>query len=717
MSNINICAQDAYLALYPQSKKPVGVNWPGEGKSREQALATNGNLGLLLGPKSDVMDVDLDCREAKGLAELILPKPFAQFDRGTSDSGHYLYKANTCGPTKKFSGNGPKSTLVELRGDGSQTMIPPSIHPDGSRLNFTDINQDAPEVEYADLLKSVSFLAACSEVAQLWVSGQRHDLALSFSGLCLQQNVNPQLLINIIQRICQTTGDRDEQDRMNCVRTSVGKPHDKPRGYNGLVDCIGKAAADRIAKLVGQYRGREEGSLAVIKEAKSEIINFGRFTDGSNVTEAKLGETFGQWLAGRAVFVFQTKQWLIWNGSVWSEDECGLMNKLAYQFISEAKEALFGSGKHSAAGNLSSFESLNRLENLCKLASTDRAVSLSNFDTDPMLLAAPNQWVDLKSGSAYDPDPSILISKAIATDFCSRSECPNFEAFVNDIFEGDQDLISYVQRAVGYCLTGSTSEQCLFILIGDGANGKSTFVNVMSKLLGDYSKAAASQTLVAKGSTSVGDDLVDLVGARFIPVSETEEGEALAEAKIKQMTGGDVLKARPLYGKYIQFEIIGKILLATNSLPSINNTDHGIWRRIQAIPFNRTFTAEQQDKDLGSKLTKELPGILNWAIQGCLDWQDKGLNPPQIVLDQVATYKTEMDSIAQFVEQECSLEPETKYPASKLYEAYRHFCQAIGRKPQSTNAFKKSLDKLTGVYQSRTSSGMQWQGIQPVMQF
>ena len=147
--------------------------------------------------------------------------------------------------------------------------------------------------------------------------------------------------------------------------------------------------------------------------------------------------------------------------------------------------------------------------------------------------------------------------------------------------------------------------------------------------------------------------------------------------KTKQMTGGEVLKARPLYGKYIQFQIIGKILLATNSLPSINGTDHGIWRRIQAIRFNRTFTAEEQ-----------------------------GLNPPQVVLDQVASYKTEMDSIAQFVEQECSLEPETKYAASKLYEAYRHFCQAIGRKPQSTNAFKKALDKLTGVYQSHTSSGM-----------
>ena len=140
------------------------------------------------------------------------------------------------------------------------------------------------------MLKSVSFLAACSEVAQIWVSGRRHELALSFSGLCLKQDVDPQLLVNIIQRICKITGDRDEQDRMNCVRTSVGKPHDKLRGYNGLVDCIGKAAADRIAKLVGQYCGREKRSVAVIQEAKSEIINFGRFADGFNVTEAKLAK-------------------------------------------------------------------------------------------------------------------------------------------------------------------------------------------------------------------------------------------------------------------------------------------------------------------------------------------------------------------------------------------------------------------------------------------
>ena len=465
-------------------QKTCGCYWPGEGKSIEDALASKGNLGLLLGHKSGVMDVDLDCPEANGLADLILPQPFAKFDRGTSDSGHYLYKATTCGPTKKFSGNGPKSTLVEVREDGSQTMIPPSIHPNGSHLRFTDINQEAPEAEYADLLKSVSFLAACSEIAQLWGLGRRHDLALSFSGLCLKQNVNPQLLVNIIQHICQITSDRDEQDRMNCVKTSVGKPSDKMRGYHGLVDCIGKAAADRIAKLIGIYCGTEERSLSVVKEAKSEIINFGRFTDGANVTEAKLGETYAQWLEGKAVYVVQTRQWMIWNGAYWRGDECGLMIKFAFNFISDAKQALFDTGNHSAAGTLSSFESLNRLENLCKLASTDRVVSLTSFDTDPMLLAAPNQWIKLKFGEAFDTYPSILISKAIDTDYCAKTELPNFEAFLGDIFEDDLDLIGCVQRAIGYSLTGSISEQYLFILFGDGANGNSTFVNVINKPLG-----------------------------------------------------------------------------------------------------------------------------------------------------------------------------------------------------------------------------------------
>ena len=228
---------------------------------------------------------------------------------------------------------------------------------------------------------------------------------------------------------------------------------------------------------------------------------------------------------------------------------------------------------------------------------------------------------------------------------------------------------------------------------------------------------AASQTLIANGGNSIGDDLVDLIGARLITVSETEEGQSLAEAKIKQMTGGDRLKGRPLYGSHIQFNIIGKLWLATNSLPQINNTDHGIWRRIKAIPFNRTFSAEEQDKNLSDKLLKELPGILNWAIEGCLDWQNNGLQTPDIVEAQVAEYRISMDSISQFIQDECEVDKDHSCAASKFFQAYRDWCSGAGRKPQSQTAFKRALEKITGVYQHRSSNGLQWHGIQPCLTY
>ena len=394
-----------------------------------------------------------------------------------------------------------------------------------------------------------------------------------------------------------------------------------------------------------------------------------------------------------------------------------MITRLAYQFVTDAKAALVDIGKYSDLSNLSQFESINRLENIAKFATTDRSVSASDFDTDPFLLAASDMWIDLTNGKAFAPTPSKLVSKALSVNYDQTADCPNLMKFLDDIFERNKELIGFVQRAIGYSLTGSTSEQCLFIMIGDGANGKSTFINVINKLLGSYGSTAASQTLIANGGNSIGDDLVDLIGARLITVSETEEGQSLAEAKIKQMTGGDRLKGRPLYGTHIQFNIIGKLWLATNSLPQINNTDHGIWRRIKAIPFNRTFSAEEQDKTLGDKLIQELPGILNWAIEGCLAWQEQELQTPQVVEDQVAEYKSAMDSISQFVRDECEQDSNHVCAASKFYQAYRDWCGSAGRKPQSQTAFKRALEKLNGVYQQRSSNGLQWHGIQPCLAY
>jgi putative DNA primase/helicase len=716
MNNINICVQDAYLALHPQSKIPVDSDWPNSGKAKEEAIEIGGNIGLLLGAKSGIIDVDLDCRETKGLADLILPKPFAQFDRGSTDSGHYIFKASSYGPTKRFIGFGSKTTIVELRADGAQTMIPPSVHPDGTQLTFKACNEHAEPVEYSALLRHVSLLAAASEITQYWTEGRRHNLALGFAGLCIKADLDLNLIMQILQRICSLTNDVEEQDRLNAVRFSVNKAADDLAGFSILYDLLGYEAAKRIADRVDQYAGKVTStSLIQSIPLQSDILELGQFADRANITEAKMGIQFAEWLKDKAVYVIETKQWMIWNGCFWEADLCNSIQNLAYQFVQDVKLTLSEKGSINDARELSSFESLNRLQNISAFASTRLSFSASLFDADPMILATRTDWVNLETGTAHAPDPKILISKASEVNFGLAAACPQFEQFVTDIFEGNSELISFVRRAIGYSLTGSTSEQCPFIMIGDGANGKSTFINVIKHLIGTYGTTAAAQTLIAQGGSSIGDDLVDLARSRFISVSETEEGQSLAEAKIKQMTGGDTLKGRPLYGSYVEFKITGKLWLATNSLPQINNSDYGIWRRIMAIPFNRTFSVEEQDKTLQSKLVEELPGILNWAIQGCLEWQREGLNPPKIVQDQVAEYKSSMDSISQFIKDECDIGVDCSHSASQFYSEYRSWCLAVGKKPKNQTAFKRALEATKGVYQKRTAKGNTWFGIQPCL--
>jgi putative DNA primase/helicase len=705
--------QDAYLALHPQSKIPVDSDWPNLGKAKKEVLPMGGNIGLLLGAKSGIIDVDLDCREAKGLADLLLPTPFAKFDRGTSDSGHYLFRANSFGPTKRFTGAGSKTTIVELRADGAQTMIPPSVHPDGTRLTFKAISDQTEPVEYSDLLQRVSLLAAASEITQNWTHGQRHNLALSFAGLCIKADVDLNLIMQIIQRICNLKNDDEEQDRLNAVRFSVNKPAHDLAGFSLLSELLGYEGAKRIADRVDQYASTETTTLIPAHTPQSSVLELDQFADRANVTEAKMGIQFAEWLKDKAVYVIEPKQWMIWTGYFWKPDLCNEIQDLAFQFVQDAKSTLIEKGSKNDARELSSFESLNKLQNISAFASTRLSISASLFDADPMILATRTDWVNLETGTAHAPDPNILISKASDVTFCSGATCPHFEQFVNDIFEGDTELINFVRRVLGYSMTGRTDEQCMFIMIGDGANGKSTFINVVNNLLGTYATTAASHTLIAHGGSSIGDDLIDLAGARLITASETEEGQALAEAKIKQMTGGDKLKARRLYGSYSEIEIIGKIFLATNSLPQINNSDHGIWRRIMAIPFNRTFSAEEQDKTLQSKLMAERPGIFNWALQGCLEWQHEGLNPPKIVQDQVAEYKSSMDSISQFIKDECELGVDCSHTASQFYSEYRSWCLAVGKKPKNQTAFKRALEATKGVYQKRTAKGNTWFGIQP----
>ena len=225
---------------------------------------------------------------------------------------------------------------------------------------------------------------------------------------------------------------------------------------------------------------------------------------------------------------------------------------------------------------------------------------------------------------------SVFVTKKLGTNSEDGANCPDWTEFLNQIFEGDCELISFLQRAVGYSLTGQVSEQCLFILVGTGANGKSTFLKVLQCLLGDYAGTVPMQTLMQQRHGTQTNDLAHLVGKRLVVASEGEPGQRLAESKIKLMTGGDRIACRALYQNFFEFDPQFKLWVATNDLPEITGTTEAIWRRIRVIEFPVTIPPAEQDKGLADRLIAELPGILQWALHGLKEWRKAGLAPPRI---------------------------------------------------------------------------------------
>jgi putative DNA primase/helicase len=703
----------AYVALHPQLKNPIGTEWQKNPISAERALDQHENLqhniGLINGEVSGIVDVDLDCSEAAQLASVFLPQPIAMFGHGGNNRGHWLFRCNNSGKTKQFNCPDTGATLVELRSNGSQTMIPPSVHPTGARLEFTSISDSAPSVDFVALQSAVGLLAASSFVAQNWKSGSRHNLSLGFSGLLLKTGVKADLIEEIVENICLLAQDEEFQDRINTVRTSARKQAHELAGYTMLEEILGDKAAKKISEWVGVSTAVYNDDLVI--EPNESLPNLPRDFYENEITEAKMSRAFEQWAENKAMYVQENNQWYLWDGMTWLCDKARHINALEIQFLSEISMQCRESPYRGLEDSIRKFESLSKIKSVVVLAIPYLAKSISELDQNPMILALGNTYIDLKTGKPLQPDPNYLVSISSPVRFDSKADCPEFTRFLDAIFEGNEEVISFVNRIVGYCLTGLGDEQCMFIFNGDGANGKSTLVNILTKLLGQYASTAASHTLVSNTRTGVGDDLMHLVSSRLINVAETDRGQSLAESMIKRITGGDAITARALHGIYTTFVLQGKIVLTTNNLPHIQGRDHGIFRRLRVIPFARTFAPHEQDRTLGSKLEAELSGIMNWAIEGCLDWQKQGLNPPQVILDQLEHYQKDMDTIQKYVDAELVMQPEGKLNTSDLYANYRDWCRRMGCAVEDDRAFKSSMERIDGVSYGRNSKIRFWRGV------
>ena len=336
------------------------------------------------------------------------------------------------------------------------------------------------------------------------------------------------------------------------------------------------------------------------------------------------------------------------------------------------------------------------------------------FDQPPWLLNVLNGTVDLHTGILHEHRREDLLTKLAPVVYDPDATCPRWEAFLMRIMGDNVELVAFLQRAAGYALTGDTREEVIFILYGTGANGKSTFLEVLRALLEDYARQADFTTFLARRSDGVRNDVARLAGARFVTAVEAASGRRLDEALIKQLTGRDPVPARFLYQEYFEYYPEFKLFLATNHKPVIQGADEGIWRRIRLIPFAVTIPAAEQDRTLRATLRSELPGILNWAIQGCLAWQREGLGEAEAIQQATAAYRTEMDDPRGFSGGLLRAGPGRVY----LFDASctrrtKHGVPQNAAEPlkQSTLGRRLTERGFTGRNQSGTQETRSWRGL------
>lgn len=407
-------------------------------------------------------------------------------------------------------------------------------------------------------------------------------------------------------------------------------------------------------------------------------------------------------------------KWFMWDGKRWNEDKVNQLQQLAKDTVrniyQEAALTEDGDTRQALSKHAMFSESASKLRNMVLLAESEVPMLPDEMDTDLWLLNCKNGVIDLKSGELKPHNRDYLMTKVSQVAYDPQAKCPTWERFLEDVMQDEEgnvkhELIDFLQKAVGYSLTGDTSEQVLFFFYGTGRNGKSTFMNVINDVLGDYGKQTNAETFTIKKSDRVNNDVAALKGARLVAATESEEGARLAESLVKQLTGGEPILARFLHQEFFEFVPQFKIFFTTNHKPVIRGADEGIWRRIRLVPFTVRIPDEKLDKDLPKKLSAEMSGILRWAVEGCLKWQKEGLGNPKEVQDATASYRDEMDTMGSFLDEYCMVHENAKCPAPTLYQKYIEWTEDNGEYQITRTKLYRKIEERG--FQKRKSTGGQ----------
>ena len=468
---------------------------------------------------------------------------------------------------------------------------------------------------------------------------------------------------------------------------------------------------EKIAASVAQYEPADNVvSIASVNSHGSPLP-----PSGFNLTDLGNAERFAARHGEDVRYCHPWRKWLVWTGARWERDNAGRIHQLAKEAVRgiyrEASDAEDDDRRKALAKHASASESETRIRAMIELSKSERPISPDELDADPWLLNVKNGTIDLRTGELREHRREDLITKVAPVEYDPDASAPALEAFLERVLPGEE-LRGFVQRAAGYSATGDTSEQCMFIHHGPGANGKSTFQETVSAALGDYAMRTPTETLLVKRAGGVPNDVARLKGARFVTASETEEGRRLAESLVKDLTGQDTISARFMWAEWFDFKPTHALHLSTNHKPEIRGTDAAIWRRIRLIPWAVTIPPAEQDKKLPEKLRGELPGVLAWIVRGCSKWLREGLKAPKEVRQATRAYRAEMDVLAAFLADCCQRDEDEEESAGELWGAWKRWCEETGEQVGTQKRFGGQLAERGFLNHRDSRTGRKvWSGV------
>jgi len=636
------------------------------------------NAGVACGPANGIIVLDVDSIEfekycvEKGI-ETPLPDTLIVASGGKSLHFYFEYPKDG-----QRYGNKSISGIFDILGAGGQVIAPGSTH-NMTHEPYTIVN-DGP------IAKAPGWLL------ELSMKSDKESDKPSRTREYAQSQDNAGVIF--------------EGTRNSTLTSLTGKMHASGFSYEAILAALLKeneerceppldqTEVERIVKGITEYPAGKPGSQF-------------HLTDLGNAE--RLIRMFGDDIR----YCLEERRWYAWNGRIWDQRDKSV-NIIDYAkrtiggiFEEAARSQDVGLRKELKRHGFKS-EGNSSLKSMVELASADHRVWISpdRFDAQPFLLNALNGTIDLKTGALMPHRREHLLRTMIPVEYDPKADCPEFEKFVFNIMDSRIEMYQYIQKIVGYALTADTSEQIYFVLHGSGSNGKSTLLNVVSKLLGSFAKSISFTTLTYFGDKAR-TDLARLVGARLVTCSELTQNKPVNEALVNAITGGDPLNARFNYGDEFQFVPMFKLFIAGNKRPNIEGTNYGTWRRIRLIPFEVRFDEKNgRINNYEQLLLQELPGILNWAIEGCMLWQKQGLVQPEQIKQATTEYEAESNVLQTFLDEACSIDPNEKTLTSELYKRFVAWCVSEGQTPLGKREFNKRMQE-TG-FQNKRKGGRDW---------